>query len=214
MSFWKIYKYNNADKLLFCFVFYSERFCSSSCPFEKERDFVNEAAAPIQMKRAQVRLRLSMSRYMPGAHGPAWHAQRQLRGRAGQSTRSVAPVIVFSPIHTQRIIILRRQEFGTVSVTTQMEQTPDERKTTRQLNTMLGGYPKNLDDSPNTRERQREFLTRSNIKWERRETVIPSADCTSSQKSESVYTCPRVPFYREMKGLLHTQNTLELREYS
>jgi hypothetical protein len=24
------------------------------------------------------------------------------------------------------------------------------------------------------------------------------------QKSESVYTCPRAPFYREMKGLLHS----------
>jgi hypothetical protein len=60
--------------------------------------------------------------------------------------------------------------------------------------------------------REREFLTRSNTKWERRETVIPSADCTSSKKSESVYTCPRAPFYREMKGLLHTKNTLNLRD--
>jgi hypothetical protein len=29
-----------------------------------------------------------------------------------------------------------------------------------------------------------------------------------------VYTCPRAPFYRETKGLLHSDNTLELKEYS
>jgi hypothetical protein len=31
--------------------------------------------------------------------------------------------------------------------------------------------------------------------------VIPPANSTSSKKSESVYTCPRAPFYRETKGL-------------
>jgi hypothetical protein len=31
---------------------------------------------------------------------------------------------------------------------------------------------------------------------------------------ESFYTCPHAPFYREMKGLLHSENTLELKEYS
>jgi hypothetical protein len=77
---------------------------------------------------------------------------------------------------------------------------------------MLGGYPKNSDDSPNTRER--EFLARSTTQLECGETVIPSADCTSSKKSESDFTCPRAPFYREVKGLLHTENTLNLREYS
>jgi hypothetical protein len=61
---------------------------------------------------------------------------------------------------------------------------------------------------------EREFLTRSSTRWERKETVIPSANCTSSKKFESVYTCPCASFYREMKGLLHTQNTLKLREYS
>jgi hypothetical protein len=81
---------------------------------------------------------------------------------------------------------------------------------------MLEGYPKNSDESPNTRERERErkFLARSSTKLEYRETVIPSADCTSSKEFESVYTCPCVPFYREMKGLLHAENTLCLREYS
>jgi hypothetical protein len=31
---------------------------------------------------------------------------------------------------------------------------------------------------------------------------------------ESFYTCPHAPFYRETKGLLHSDNTLELKEYS
>jgi hypothetical protein len=31
---------------------------------------------------------------------------------------------------------------------------------------------------------------------------------------ESLYTCPRAPFYRKTKGLLHSENTLESREYS
>jgi hypothetical protein len=84
----------------------------------------------------------------------------------------------------------------------------------RLKNAMLGGYLKNSDDSPNTREREREFLARLSTQLERWETVILSADCTSSKKSESVYTCPRAPFYREMKGLLYTENTLRLREYS
>jgi hypothetical protein len=37
---------------------------------------------------------------------------------------------------------------------------------------------------------QREFLARSGTQLGCGETVIPSADCTSSKKSESVYTCP------------------------
>jgi hypothetical protein len=77
---------------------------------------------------------------------------------------------------------------------------------------VLGGYPKNLDDSPNTRER--EFLARSSTQLEYRETVIPPADCTSSKKFKSVYTCPRAPFCRDMKGLLHIDNTLRPKEYS
>jgi hypothetical protein len=76
----------------------------------------------------------------------------------------------------------------------------------------VGGVTRKIWMIPLTRER--EFLARSSTKLEHGVTVIPSADCTSSQKSESVYTCPCAPFYREMKGLLHTKNTLWPREYS
>jgi hypothetical protein len=39
-------------------------------------------------------------------------------------------------------------------------------------------------------------------------------DCPSLKSCESSYTCPRARFYRETKGLLHSENTLELEEYS
>jgi hypothetical protein len=31
---------------------------------------------------------------------------------------------------------------------------------------------------------------------------------------EPLYTCPRTPFYRDMNGLLHSENTLESKKYS
>jgi hypothetical protein len=78
---------------------------------------------------------------------------------------------------------------------------------------MLGGYPKNSDDSPNTRERERVLNTFKHKVRALRDSDSPSR-LHKFQKPESVYTCPRAPFYREMKGLLHSLNTLELREYS
>jgi hypothetical protein len=39
-------------------------------------------------------------------------------------------------------------------------------------------------------------------------------DCSCIKSCESLYTCPRAPFYRETKGLLHSENTLESKEYS
>jgi hypothetical protein len=38
--------------------------------------------------------------------------------------------------------------------------------------------------------------------------------CTHLKTCESLYTCPSTPFYRETKGLLYSENTLEYREYS
>jgi hypothetical protein len=37
---------------------------------------------------------------------------------------------------------------------------------------------------------------------------------THLKSCESLYTCPRAPFYREAKGLLYPEITLESREYS
>jgi hypothetical protein len=39
-------------------------------------------------------------------------------------------------------------------------------------------------------------------------------DCSSLKSYESFYTCPRAPFNRETRGLLHSENTLELKECS
>jgi hypothetical protein len=38
--------------------------------------------------------------------------------------------------------------------------------------------------------------------------------CTRLKSCESLYMCPRTPFYRKTKGLLHSENTLEFRVYS
>jgi hypothetical protein len=39
-------------------------------------------------------------------------------------------------------------------------------------------------------------------------------DCSCLKSCEPFYTCPRASFSRETKGLLHSENTLESREYS
>jgi hypothetical protein len=66
---------------------------------------------------------------------------------------------------------------------------------------MLGGYPKNSDVSPNTREEV--FDT-----FKHKVRALRDSDSLSrlhkSQKSESINTCPCAPFYRKMKGLLHS----------
>jgi hypothetical protein len=38
--------------------------------------------------------------------------------------------------------------------------------------------------------------------------------CPRLKSCEYFYTCPRALFYRKMNGLLHSENTLESREYS
>jgi hypothetical protein len=39
-------------------------------------------------------------------------------------------------------------------------------------------------------------------------------NCSSLKSCESFYTYPHASFYRETKGLLHFENTLEFKEYS
>jgi hypothetical protein len=39
-------------------------------------------------------------------------------------------------------------------------------------------------------------------------------DSSCLKSCESSYTCPHTPFYRETEGLLHSDNTLELKQYS
>jgi hypothetical protein len=75
------------------------------------------------------------------------------------------------------------------------------------------GVTRKIRMSPGTCERE-EVLSTFKHKVRAQRDCNPLSRLHEFQKSESVYTCPRAPFYREMKGLLHTDNTLRLREYS
>jgi hypothetical protein len=73
------------------------------------------------------------------------------------------------------------------------------------------GYPKIRMESPNTRESTIDTFKYSN---DARGDKESPKDCPSLKSCVPFYTCPRAPFYRETKGLLHSENTLELKEYS
>jgi hypothetical protein len=73
------------------------------------------------------------------------------------------------------------------------------------------GYPKIRKGSPNTREETVNTFKFSDDAIGDKESP---KDCSSFKSCEYSYTCPRAPFYRETKGLLHSENTLELKEYS
>jgi hypothetical protein len=73
------------------------------------------------------------------------------------------------------------------------------------------GYPKIRMRSPNTRERNtRMFRDTDDARGDKES----PKHCSCLKSCESFYTCPRATFYRETKGLLHSENTLEYKEYS
>jgi hypothetical protein len=65
--------------------------------------------------------------------------------------------------------------------------------------------------SPNTKERNANTFKYTD---DARGDKESPKDCSSLKSCESLYTCPRAPFYREKKGLLHSENALESKEYS
>jgi hypothetical protein len=75
----------------------------------------------------------------------------------------------------------------------------------------VGGYPKIWMKSPNTRERNTNTVKYAD---DARGDKESPKDCSSLKSCVSFYTCPRAPFYRETKGLLHSEITLESKEYS
>jgi hypothetical protein len=75
------------------------------------------------------------------------------------------------------------------------------------------GVSENPDKIPEHRRREYTNVQVWNIVHERGDKESPK-DCSCIKSCESLYTCPRVPFYRETKGLLHSENTLESKEYS
>jgi hypothetical protein len=66
------------------------------------------------------------------------------------------------------------------------------------------GYLKIPMRSPNTREKTVNTFKYSD---DARGDKESPKDCSSLKSCESFYTCPRAPFYRETKGLLHSENT-------
>jgi hypothetical protein len=76
-----------------------------------------------------------------------------------------------------------------------------------------GGVSENPDKIPEHKRREWTNVQVKVTNDERGDKESPN-DCSCLKSCESFYTCPRAPFYREAKGLLHSENTLESREYS
>jgi hypothetical protein len=65
-----------------------------------------------------------------------------------------------------------------------------------------GGYPKIRMRSPSTRERNSQtFRNTDDVRGDKES----RKDCSCFKSCEPFYTCPRAPFYRETKGLLHSE---------
>jgi hypothetical protein len=78
---------------------------------------------------------------------------------------------------------------------------------------MLGGVSENPDKIP---KHKRRINTNVRVKVAndvRGDNGSPK-NFLCLKSCESFYTCPYAPFYKETKGLLHSDNTLDLKEYS
>jgi hypothetical protein len=73
----------------------------------------------------------------------------------------------------------------------------------------VGGGVRKSDGVPEHGSHETKCATR-----ERRGDKKSSKACTCTKSCGHLYTYPCAPFYRETKGLLHFENTLESREYS
>jgi hypothetical protein len=74
------------------------------------------------------------------------------------------------------------------------------------VGTNVGGVSENPDKIP---EHKRRMCTNVQVKAAddvRGDKGSPK-DCSCLKSCESFYTCPHAPFYRETKGLLHSDNT-------
>jgi hypothetical protein len=82
----------------------------------------------------------------------------------------------------------------------------------RDLVTSVGGS-ENRMESPNTRITNEDHGQKRMDHEKRGNKESPKA-CARLKSCESLHMCPRVPFYRETKGILHFEITLESKEYS
>jgi hypothetical protein len=80
-----------------------------------------------------------------------------------------------------------------------------------QASPLVGGCPKIRKGSPNTEMHELRIHERSSLELnsiqEGGDKESPK-DCSHLKSCVSFYTCPRAPFYRETKELLHSENTL------
>jgi hypothetical protein len=75
------------------------------------------------------------------------------------------------------------------------------------------GVSENSDKIPEHRRREYANVRVRSTDDTRGDKESPK-DCSCLKSCESFYTCPRAPFYRETKGLLHSENVPESMEYS
>jgi hypothetical protein len=78
-------------------------------------------------------------------------------------------------------------------------------------NSLLGGI---WESGWDPRTRVKVQRTRSSRVMTQEETENLLKDCFNLKSCIPFYTCPHAPFYKETKRLLHSVNTLELKEYS
>jgi hypothetical protein len=76
---------------------------------------------------------------------------------------------------------------------------------------MLGGIQKSGRD-PRTQEKGIQKRSEIQMTWEETKNLLKTAH--ASKVVNPLYTCPHAPFYRETNGLLHSECTLESKEYS
>jgi hypothetical protein len=75
----------------------------------------------------------------------------------------------------------------------------------------VGGIRK-FGRGPRTQEQWIQKCLEIQMTWEETKNLLKTAH--ASKVVSPLYTCPRAPFYREKKGLLHSESTLESKEYS
>jgi hypothetical protein len=78
---------------------------------------------------------------------------------------------------------------------------------------LLWGVSENSDGIPEHRSTDSTNVQVWSTVYESGDRESPK-DWSRLKSCESLYTCPHAPFYRETKGLLHFENTLESKEYS
>jgi hypothetical protein len=77
-----------------------------------------------------------------------------------------------------------------------------------------GGGVSKIGWGPRTKRVMNKIHEWERTSYERRGDKESPKACACLKSCEPLYTCPRAPFYRETKGLLHSDITLESKKYS